>query len=121
MKVILRKFAKDHFFLTMLIVFLFLALILSVWLTIKPNNLRKLLEFPKNMIEPPCLQKGSYKISPVHLSICLSVRPSVCPSVCDTFFSGSTEWVFLIFLHEDILPYILKSDKPGFWKIVFFV
>ena len=24
------------------------------------------------------------------------------------------------FLHEYILPYILKSDKAGFWKIVFF-
>ena len=27
---------------------------------------------------------------------------------------------FLKFLHEDILPYILKSDKAGFWEIVFF-
>ena len=27
--------------LTMLIVFLFLALIISIWLTIKPNNFRK--------------------------------------------------------------------------------
>ena len=25
------------------------------------------------------------------------------------------------FLHEDILPYLLKSDKAGFWKIVFVV
>ena len=31
-----------------------------------------ILEFLKNMIEPPTLQEGSYKISPVHLSICLS-------------------------------------------------
>ena len=29
------------------------------------------------MIEPSCLQKGSYKIGPVHLSIRLSVRQSV--------------------------------------------
>ena len=27
---------------------------------------------------------------------------------------------FLKFLHEDILPFILKSDKAGFWEIIFF-
>ena len=27
---------------------------------------------------------------------------------------------FLKFLHEDILPHMLKSDKGGFWEIVFF-
>ena len=69
---------------TMLIVFLFLALILSIWLTIKLNNL-------------------------------------VCPSICDAFFSASTQWVSLIFLHEDILTYMLKSDKIGFCKITFVV
>ena len=63
---------------TMLIVFFFLALILSIWLTIKPSNLRKFYSWiSENMIKPLSLQKGSYKISPVHLSICLSVHPSV--------------------------------------------
>ena len=28
---------------------------------------------------------------------------------------------FLNFLHEDILPQILKTDKAGFWEIVFVV
>ena len=69
---------------TMLIVFLFLAVILSIWLTIKLNNL-------------------------------------VCPSIWDAFFSASTQWVSLIFLHEDILTYMLKSDKIGFCKITFVV
>ena len=31
-------------------------------------------EFPKSMMKAPSLQKGSYKMSSVHLSICLSVR-----------------------------------------------
>ena len=42
MKVVLRKFAKDHCLFqhwAMLIKFLFLVLIRSIWLTIKPNNL----------------------------------------------------------------------------------
>ena len=28
---------------------------------------------------------------------------------------------FLNFLHEDILPYILKSNKTGAWKIILVV
>ena len=45
----------------MLIVFIYLVLILSVWLTIKPNNLMKsILEFLKNMIKPPSSCRGSY-------------------------------------------------------------
>ena len=60
---------------TMLIMSLFLALILSIWLKIKPNNF--IIEFPKSMIKPPCLWNGSYKISPVHLSTCLSIHLSV--------------------------------------------
>ena len=76
---------------TMLIVIFFLVLILSIWITIKPNNLNFILEFLKNMIKPPSLLKSSYKISAVHLSICLSVRLSA-----THFFSGSTRWIFLI-------------------------
>ena len=94
----------------MLIISLFLALILSIWLKIKPNNF--IIEFPKSMIKPPCLWNGSYKISPVHLSTCLSIRLSV------THFSQDCSVGFLNFLHKDILPDILKSDKAEFWKIV---
>ena len=71
---------------TMLIVFLFLALILSIWLTIKPSNLIKFYSQISENWSNFHLCKGSYKIklpkgpikiSPVGLSICLSVRPSV--------------------------------------------
>ena len=65
------------------------VLILSMWLTIKPNDLNFIHKFLKNMIKLPSLHKESYKISSVDLSICLSV--------CDRFFSGSTQWMFLIF------------------------
>ena len=47
------------------------------------------------MIKPPSLQKGSYKISHVRLSICLSVF--------DVFLSGSTQWIFKNLLHEATL------------------
>ena len=88
---------------------IYCVLILSIWLTIKPNNLKFILRFLKNMIKPPSLWKWSYKVSCVHLSIrlsaCLStcVCVCVCLSVCDTFFSGYAQLMFLIFLHEDIL------------------
>ena len=63
---------------TMVILFLFLILIFSIWVTIKPSNLRKFYsQIWKNMIKPPSLPKGSYKISLVRQSICLSVRWSV--------------------------------------------
>ena len=77
----------------MLIVFLFLVLIFSVWLTINPNNLRKFYFSisEKHQIKPPSLQKGSYKISPVLPSISFSM------SIFETFFSGSTWWIFLFF------------------------
>ena len=35
-------------------------------------------------------------------------------SVCYTFLSGSIQWMLLIFLHKNILPYILKSHKGRF-------
>ena len=69
---------------------IYFVLVLSIWLSIKPNNLRNfIIKFLKNMIKPTSLWKGFYKISSVYMSICLSV--------CDTFFSGSTQWMFLIF------------------------
>ena len=84
---------------TMLIVFLFLLLILSIWVTIKPNNLRKRYSEISEVWSNLHLYKSSPIISPIWLSICLSVLLSV--------------------MHEDILRYILKSDKARFWKIVF--
>ena len=73
---------------TFLTVFLFLVLILSIWLTIKPNNVRKFYFWIfENMIKRPSLWKWSYKIS----SVCLSISLSVCLSVCLWHsFSGST-------------------------------
>ena len=41
----------------------------------------------------------------------LFICPSLCLSICDAFFLGSTQWIFFNFLHEDVLPYILKCDK----------
>ena len=68
-----------------LIVFLFLVLILSIWITMKPNNFA----FPKNISLYVC---GRDPINSV-----LFVSSPVCPSVWDAFLSGSTKWVFLIF------------------------
>ena len=52
------------------------------------------LKFLKSMIKHRSLQKGSYKISSVHLSICLSV----CLSVTHFFQNQlSGWWMFLIF------------------------
>ena len=75
------------------------------------------------MMKPPSLQKGFYKISAVHQSIFLSVCLLVCLLAClsMTHFSQDLIGGFLNFLHEDILPYILKSDKARFLKIVFVV
>ena len=77
---------------TMLITFLFLALILSIWLTISQIILRKISfsNFLKNMTRLPSLWKGSYKNSPIHLSIFHQ-------HACDAFFSGSIQWSSFIF------------------------
>ena len=55
-----------------------------------------ILKFLKN-IKTLSLQKGSYKIRPVHQTIHLSVCLPACLPACNTFFSGSTQWIFLIF------------------------
>ena len=65
------------------------------------------------MIKPLSLRKGSYKISPVYQSICLSVCLSV------THFYQDLRGGY--FLHEDILSYLLKNEKARFWKVVFVV
>ena len=61
----------------MLIVFLFLALILSIWLTIKSSNLRKVYFQISERHKLLSLLNVHYKISSVCLCICLSVRPFV--------------------------------------------
>ena len=100
MKAFLHKFAKDHLILNSLNtelccipLYFFLVLILSIWLTIKPNNFKEsfLLEFLKNIIKPPSLQKKSYEITPVHLSICLPPDRSV------THFSQDLLLIYIIF------------------------
>ena len=88
---------------------IYFVLILSIWLTIKPINLRKFYsQISEKHDQSSIFADGSYKISFVHLSICLSVF--------DTFFSGSSQ--VLNFLHEDIFLYMLKSCKARFWKHV---
>ena len=64
-----------------------------------------ILELPKN-IEPPALQQGSYKISPVHLPICLSI-------FLWCIFLRIYSVDFLNFLHEDILPYTKKWQRDN--------
>ena len=95
---------------------IYLVLVISTWLTIKPNNLRKFYsQISENMIKPPSLWKGSYKISSGHLSICLSVCLSV---FLWHIFLRICSVDVINFLHEDILPHIL-NDKVRFWKFVF--
>ena len=89
---------------TMLILlFLFLALILSIWLTIKPNNFRKFCSciFKKH---DPSLWRASYKISHVFLSICLSVRPSV------THFSQDLLGGFSLFFAWECFAIIYNTE-----------
>ena len=62
----------EHWFTS--IVFLFPVLIISIWITMKPNNLRKFYYRVSEKHKPLCLWKGSYKFSPVRLFTCLSVR-----------------------------------------------
>ena len=77
-------------------------LFLSLWLTIKPNDLRKFYsQISEKHDQTPIFAEGSYKISFVHVTICLSV----------THFSQDLLSGCSYFLHENILSYILKSDK----------
>ena len=62
-----------------------------------------ILEIPKKMIKPPSLRKGSYKISPVRLPICLSVHPwRIFLRIFSVNFSS---------LYETILPYTKKWQR----------
>ena len=93
----------------MLIVFIYLVLILSVWLTIKPNNLRKfILEFLK--------KKHDQTFIFVQGVLWLSQQSMpVSPSVCDTFFSRFTQWIFLIFWMRIFCH--IKVANPDFGKL----
>ena len=86
----------------MLIVFIYLVLILSVWLTIKPNNLRKfILEFLKNMIKPPSSCRGSYDCLN---NPCLSLHLSVTHFSQDLLsgFSQFFGWEYFVILKWQI-------------------
>ena len=93
----------------MLIVFIYLVLILSVWLTIKPNNLRNfILEFLK--------KKHDQTFIFVQGVLWLSQQSMpVSPSVCDTFFSRFTQWIFSIFWMRIFCH--IKVANPDFGKL----
>ena len=114
MKVVLQKFAMDHCFWTLwtlnYVNYIPFSCINSFHMAHnKLNNFKEnfILEFSEKHDQTSSLWKGSHKNSPIHLSI--FHLPA-----CDAFFSGSIQWSFFIFLHEDILPYILKRDKSRF-------
>ena len=67
----------------------YFVLIISVWLTIKPNNLRTFCSqnFEKHD------QASIFAKGVLENQFCSSVHLSV----CDTFFSGSTQGMFLIY------------------------
>ena len=109
-KVTLPNFAKDHCFWTLWTLNSVDCIPFSCtdYFQILFSNLRKTWKFYQRMNE-------SYKISPVHQSICLSICHL---SVCDAFSSESTQWIFKFFCMR-IFCHILKSDKVIIWKIVF--
>ena len=84
------------------------------------------LNFRKTWLNLQLSGRGpTYNISPVNLFFFLSIL-LICPSICLSFclwciFLSPYLVDFLNFLHEDVLPYILKSDKGVIRKIVFFV
>ena len=51
---------------------IYFVLIISIWLTIKSNNLRKF-QISEKHDQTSIFAEGSYKISFIHLSICLTV------------------------------------------------
>ena len=112
-KVILCKFAKDDCLNTELCWWHFLFLYWFFPYGSQSSQIISenfILKFLKNMIKPLFLWKGSYKISPVHQYICLSV------CLWNIFLMIYSVDV-LNFLHEDILPYILKRDKARYCRI----
>ena len=120
MKVIWHKFPLNFCLNTELcwLYFVF-VLISSTWLTINPNNQNE--KHDQTFIFANRVLKNQTCFF-AHQSCCLSFCLSLCMYVClwRTFFRAYEEDI-LNFLHEDILPYILQSDKARFWKIVFIV
>ena len=92
---------------TMLIVFLFLVLTLSIRLTIKPYNLRKFNSWISEKHDQTTIFTegvlNNQSCSSVHLPVFLSIRYILFVSFLNSF-------------HEGIWPYVLKSDKAKFWK-----
>ena len=84
-----------------------------------PSNLKFYFQISEKHDQTFIFAKGVIKsdlfCSP---SVCLSAYLSIC--LWDTFLRIDSVDI-LNFLHEDILPYILKSGEARFWKIVFFV
>ena len=122
-KAILLKFAKDHCFWTLwtlnyvdCIPFsCFLVLILSILLTIKPNNLRKFYsQIFKKHNQTFIFAEGVRQNQP-----CSSAHLFVCPPIFDAFLSGSTQWIFLIVCMKLFCHIYLKITKPDFGKLYF--
>ena len=77
------------------------------------NNFKEnfILEFPKNMIKPLPLQKRSYQISPVHLSICLPLHSSVAQ------FSQDLLLIYIIFCMGIFCHVYQTVANPDFGKL----
>ena len=92
----------------------FILYLLFIWLTIKPNNLRKFY----SQISEKYDQTSIFAEGVLWQQFCSFVHLSICLSVCDIFlriYSVDD----LNYLHKDILLYILERDKARFWKYVF--
>ena len=100
MKVILPNFAKNHCFWTL-------------------STLNYVNCIPFSCIDYFQVLFSNFQKTWFNFQLCcrspvksiLFISPSVCLYVCEAFSSRSSLWIFLNFLHEDILSYILKSDK----------
>ena len=111
MKVILRKSAKDDCMNSELCwLYSFFVLVLSIWFSIKTNNLK----FYSQISEKTWSTLHLGRRGPIKsfLFISKSVCLSVCLSVCQDLLVD-----VLNSLDEDIWPYILKCDKARFWKL----
>ena len=90
-----------------MIVFFFLVLIISIWLTVKPNNLRKFyFRIPEKHDQTSIFSEGV-----LWSQSSASVYRSVYPSVCNAFSSQDlfSELNESIFLHGDIFAIYTKK------------
>lgn len=67
---------------------------------------------------PPC-HKWYFVYTFKILSVFQSVFPSIRP--CDTYFTETTQWIFLIFCLRAFFHKYWKVKKPDFLKIIFSV